>query len=238
MLVAQTTRPLSGCSLFLASFLSFSLWPTPIDRVSPNRCLNPLSAKASFQLWHPGGQRLKVISFSWSEVKSPSKCFSNREPTKIIASCDKKTVQCPCPVSQIGALKFVTPQWSTPEMSRMTAFLRFPRAAAWPSYSCTFTCTITAKCKTVVTLGLENRLLKTPWYVDDEGLRLRTIRRWLRCVFFSIWTMVQRTRLVPIATTIDGPSALDLTNAGGRSSFHSSFWRTITKVLCSAWVSP
>ena len=76
-------------------------------------------------------------------------------------------------------------------MSRMTAFLRFPRAAAWPSYSCTFTCTITAKCKTVVTSGLENRLLKTPWYVDDEGLRLHTIRRWLRCVFFFLfgrWT--------------------------------------------------
>ena len=26
--------------------------------------LNPLSAKPSFQLWYPGGQRLKVISFS------------------------------------------------------------------------------------------------------------------------------------------------------------------------------
>ena len=51
---------------------------------------NPLSAKASFQLWYPGGQRLKVISFSWSGVKSPSKCFSNTEPTKIIASRDKK----------------------------------------------------------------------------------------------------------------------------------------------------
>ena len=24
---------------------------------------NPLSAKQSFQLWYPGGQRLKVISF-------------------------------------------------------------------------------------------------------------------------------------------------------------------------------
>ena len=203
--------------------------------------LNPLSAKASFQLWHPGGQRLKVISFSWSAEKSSSRCFSNTEPTKIIASRDKKTVQCPYPVSQIGALKFVTPQWSTPEMSRMTAFLRFPRAAAWPSYSCTLTYTITAKCNTVVTSGLENRLLKTPWFVNDEGLRLRTIRRWLRCVccfFFSIWTMDHRTRLGPIATTIDGPSALDLTNAGGRSSFHSSFWRTITKVLCSAWGSP
>ena len=99
----------------------------------------------------------------------------------------QKTVQCPLPVSQIGALKFVTPQWSTPEMSRMTAFLRFPRAAACPSYSCRFTCTITAKYKTVVTSGLENRLLKTPWFEDDEGLRLRTIRRWLRCVFFFLF---------------------------------------------------
>ena len=27
-------------------------------------CFNPLSAKQSFQLWYPGGQRLKVISFS------------------------------------------------------------------------------------------------------------------------------------------------------------------------------
>ena len=26
--------------------------------------INPLCAKQSFQLWYPGGQRLKVISFS------------------------------------------------------------------------------------------------------------------------------------------------------------------------------
>ena len=51
---------------------------------------NPLGAKQSFQLWYPGGQRLKVISFSWSCVKSPSKCFSNAEPTTIIASRDEK----------------------------------------------------------------------------------------------------------------------------------------------------
>ena len=48
--------------------------------------INPLSAKLSFQLWYPDGQRLKVISLSWSGVKSPSKCFSNTEPTTIIAS--------------------------------------------------------------------------------------------------------------------------------------------------------
>ena len=58
----------------------------------------PLSAKPSFQLWYPGGQRLKVISFSWSGVKSPSECFSNTQPTTIIASRDEKrcnaSVQC------------------------------------------------------------------------------------------------------------------------------------------------
>ena len=42
--------------------------------------------------------------------------------------------------------------------------------------------------------------------------------------------MDHRTRLIPIATTIDGPSALDLVNVR-KSSFHSSFRRTITKVL-------
>ena len=42
--------------------------------------LNPLSAKQSFQLWYPGGQRLKMISFSWSGVKSPSTSSSNTEP--------------------------------------------------------------------------------------------------------------------------------------------------------------
>ena len=52
--------------------------------------INPLSAKQSFQLRYPGDQRLKVISFSWSWVKSPSKCFSNAEPTTIIASRDEK----------------------------------------------------------------------------------------------------------------------------------------------------
>ena len=54
--------------------------------------------------------------------------------------------------------------------------------------------------------------------------------------FFLFWTMDHRTRLVPIATTIGGPSALDLANAW-KSSFHSSFRRTI-KVLCSDLGSP
>ena len=96
----------------------------------------------------------------------------------------RKTVQCPCPANEIGALEFVTPQWSIPEMSRMTAFLRFPRAAAWPSCSCTSASAKTAKCETVATSGLGNRLLKTRWFVDDEGLSLRTITHWLPCFVF------------------------------------------------------
>ena len=59
-------------------------------KICKTAAFNPLSAKPRFQLWYPGGQRLKVISFSWSGVKSPSKCFSNTEPTTIIASRDKK----------------------------------------------------------------------------------------------------------------------------------------------------
>ena len=62
----------------------------PGRKNSIKKVINPLSAKQSFQLWYPGGQRLKVISFSWFWVKSPSKCFSNAEPTTIIASRDEK----------------------------------------------------------------------------------------------------------------------------------------------------
>ena len=89
---------------------------------------NPLSAKLSFQVWYPGGQRLKVISFSWSGVKSPSKCFSNTESTTIIASRDEKRCYAAVQWNQIGALKFVTLRWPTPEVSRMTASLRSPPA--------------------------------------------------------------------------------------------------------------
>ena len=87
---------------------------------------NPLSAKLSFQVWYPGGQRLKAISFSWSGVQSPSKCFSNTESTSIIASRDEKRCYAAVQWNQIGALKFVTLGWPTPEVSRMTASLRSP----------------------------------------------------------------------------------------------------------------
>ena len=38
-----------ACSLFLASFPSFSLWPAPIDHVSPNRCLKARHEADSFR---------------------------------------------------------------------------------------------------------------------------------------------------------------------------------------------
>ena len=49
-----------------------------------------VSAKQSFQLWYPGGQRWKWILFLDLWVKWPSKCFSNTESTTIIASRDEK----------------------------------------------------------------------------------------------------------------------------------------------------
>ena len=42
------------------------------------------------------------------------------------------------PSSEPDALMFVTAWLPTPEMSRMTAFLRCPRSAAWPTCYCTY----------------------------------------------------------------------------------------------------
>ena len=180
--------------------------------------INPLSAKPSFHLWYPGGQRLKMISFSWSWVKSPSKCFSNTKPTTIIASRDEK--RCHAPVQwarsvQSGSLR-VSDQHR--KCHGWLLFFAFPAlqpdrpAAVHPRPR------KQRSAKTVATSGLGNRLLKTRWFVDDEGLSLRKVTRWLPCVLFFFWTMNHRTRLVPIATMIDGPSALDLANAR-KSSF-------------------
>ena len=72
-----------------------------LTKESVPRKINPLSAKPSFQLWYPGGQRLKVISFSWSGAKSLSKCFSNTEPTTIIPSRDEK--RCNASVQSVRA---------------------------------------------------------------------------------------------------------------------------------------
>ena len=59
LLSLAPVRP--GCSLFLASFPSFSLWPTPIDRVSPNRCLKARHEAVSFEAaeW---SERLTIVT--------------------------------------------------------------------------------------------------------------------------------------------------------------------------------
>ena len=128
-----------------------------------------------------------MISFSLSAGKSPPKCFSNTKPATIIGITWRKTVQSLSPVDQIDALKFVTPRWPTPEMSRMTAFLRRLRAAAWPTGSCTSTYTEQRSAKTVTTSGLGNRFFKTRWFwrwwrVDtSHNDRLTSL-----CFFFSL----------------------------------------------------
>ena len=142
-----------------------------------------MSAKLSFQLWYPGGQRLKMISFSWSGVKSPSKCFSNTEPTAIIASRDEK--RCNASVQWTRSVHSSSLRLSDQHRKCHGWLLFFAVPALQPGrpVSCTSTSTKTAKCETVATSGLGNRLLKTRWFVDDEGLSLRTITRWLPCFF-------------------------------------------------------
>ena len=62
LLSLAPVRP--GCSLFLAFFPSFSLCPTPIDRVSPNRCIKAQHGAVSFEAaeW---SERLKSRRASW-----------------------------------------------------------------------------------------------------------------------------------------------------------------------------
>ena len=130
--------------------------------------LNPLSAKASFQLWYPGGQRLKVRYFSWSRVKSPPKCFSNTKPTTIIASRNEK--RCNAPVQRTRLVHSSSLRLSDQyrKCHGWLLFFAFSRAAASPSCSCTSTSTKTASCETVATSSLGNRLLKTRWFVDNN----------------------------------------------------------------------
>ena len=199
-----------------------------------------MSAKPSFQLWYPGGERLKVISFSWSWVKSPSKCFSNTEPTAIIASRDEK---------RCNALSSER-DWCT----------RVRYASVINTGNVTDDCfsSLSPRCSlTVLQLYIcvhensevrngsdigsrkqapQNSLVCKWWRVEpSHNHRLTSL---FFCFFFYLfWTMDRRTRLVPIATTIHGPSALHIANAR-KSSFHSGLWCSITKVLCSAWGSP
>ena len=153
---------------------------------------------------------------------------------------ERKTVQCLSPVNQIGALKFVTPGWptvATPEMSRMTAFISLSLRCSLTDLQLYIHEHETAKCKTVATSTLGNTYFKTRWFCGwwrVETLHNHTLTS---LCFFLFWTMDHRKRLVPIAATIDGPSALYLANAQ-KWSFHSNFRRTVTKILCSALGSP
>ena len=133
-------------------------------------------------------------------------------------------VQCLRALYQIGALKFVTLRCSTPEMSRMTAFLRCPRAAARPILQRH----IHVHENNDRQNGSDTRSWKQAFqtslfFVDDEGLRLRSLTS---LCFFLFWPMDHCKRLVPIATNVDGPSELDLAYAR-KSSFHSSFRRSL-----------
>ena len=48
--LSQSLAPVRpGCSLSLISFPSFSLFPTPVDRISPNRCLKARHKADSFE---------------------------------------------------------------------------------------------------------------------------------------------------------------------------------------------
>ena len=146
--------------------------------------LYPLSAKPSFQLWYPGGQRFKAISFSWSRVKSPPKSFSNTKPTTIIASRDEK--RCNAPVQRTRSVHSSSLRLSDQyrKCHGWLLFFAFPAlqphrpAAVHPRPR------KQRSAKRVARSGLGNRLLKTRCFVDDEGLSLRTITRWLPCFFF------------------------------------------------------
>ena len=199
--------------------------------------VHPLSAKPSCQLWYPGGQRLKTISFSWSGVKSPSKCFSNTGPTAIIASRDEK--RCNAPV-----------QWTrSVHSSSLRLSDQHRKCPGWLLFFAFLRCILTvlqlyihvhddSEVRNGSEIGSRKQVpqnsLVCGWWRVETSFNHTLISP----LFFLFWrSMDHRTRLVPIATTIDGTFALDLANTR-KSSFHSSFRRTITKVLCSAWGSP
>ena len=145
---------------------------------------NKLSAKLSFQLWYPGGKCLKVISLSWSWLKSPSKCFSNKKPSTIInfhhvtrnrtAPLASKTNWC----TQVRYTR-----WPTLEMSRMTAFLRCPPLQSNRPAAVHPRTRKQRRAKRQRHRVLETGTSKLAGLVDDEGLRLHTITRWLLCAF-------------------------------------------------------
>ena len=198
---------------------------------------NPLSAKLNFQLWYPGGQMqgLKVISFSWSGVKSPSKWFSSTEPRKIIASRDKKK-RCNAPVQWTRSVHSSSFRLGDQHRKCHGWLLFFAFSTLQPNQPALYIDNSRVHVQNGSDRDIES------W---KQAPRNSPVCRWWRVetshnhtltslCFFLFWTMgPHRPRLAPIATTIDSPSVLDLANAR-KSSFHCSSRRTITKVLCSA----
>ena len=116
----------------------FRVWASGTTALNTRLIINPLSAKPGFSALVPQWPTFESDLFFfliWGKIAV--EVLSQHRNNNENCLTWRKTVQCLCPVNQIGALKFVMPRWSTPEMSRMTAVLRFPRAADWPSCSCT-----------------------------------------------------------------------------------------------------
>ena len=111
-------------------------------------CFYPLSAKHSFQLWYPGGQRLKVISFSWFWVKSPSKCFSNTEPTTMIASRDEKRCNASVQWARLVHSRSLRLGDQHRKCHGWLLFFAVPDLHPDPKCCCTATCRKTANSKT------------------------------------------------------------------------------------------
>ena len=178
-----------------------------------------------------------MIYFFWSWVKSPSKCFSNTEPTTIIESRDEKRCNASVQWTKLVHSRSLRLRDQHRKCHGWLLFFAVPDLQP-DQRDCTATYRKTANSKTVETSGLGNRLLKTRWFPRWFLLTIKGNHSRLTSSGFSLfWTMDHRKRLVLNATTIDGPSALDLANAR-KSRFHSSFGRTTTKELCSAWGSP
>ena len=114
-----------GCSLTLVSFPSFSLFPIPVDRVSPNRCLKafqlPLSL-SSLALVRPGCS-LTLVSFpSFSLFPIP---VDSVRPNR-------------CLKARHAADSFEPAEWSERLPSRRSGWLGAAVAGSIPAFSTFF----------------------------------------------------------------------------------------------------
>ena len=109
-------------------------------------------------------------------------------------------------------------------------FFCSPRVAGWPTCRCTSADATTAKCETVATSGLWNKLRKSRPFCGLWRVVTSLYHTLTSLCFFSLWSVHQRKRLVPIATVVDNCSEFNLTNAR-RPSIHSSFRRTLIEML-------